>query len=223
MSLRFGVFSLRYLSDGAAKEKARRGTQTFGVHPHLKHLNPGDAITVLPSILRLTRRVTRLPHFGHDGIKAAGISLPVSRQRSLTSCSLKRCHECRSRILGCAPASGRTATSSPRSRSFMAECSPGALSAACGGSTPGSGSRDHCTGSAQPVANNLCHGLVIKPSRGDSKPKTPAALVVASRGWNHNEHDGRRQLPAGANAWLAERKELAHGRQVQSSSDRERR
>jgi hypothetical protein len=119
----FRGFAQRLILYHQRKENARRRTQTFGVHPHLKHLNPGDAITVLPSILRLARRVTRPPHFGHDGIKAAGISLPVSCQRSLTRCSLRWCHECRSRILGCAPALGRTATSSPRIRSFMAECS----------------------------------------------------------------------------------------------------
>ena len=171
-------------SQNESKENARRGTQTFGVHPHLKHLNPGDAITVLPSILRLTRRVTRLPHFGHDGMKAAGISLPVSRQRSLTSCSLRRCHESRSRILGRAPASGRTATSSSRFRSFMAECSTAALSAACGESTPGSGSRNHCTVPAPQTVGNSCHRLVIRSvtqGAGGSRRqrKSPSAVMHA--------------------------------------------
>ena len=77
-------------------------------------------------------------------------------------------------------------------------------SAACGGSTPGSGSRNHCTGSARPVASNLCHGLVIKPSRVEDEPKTPAALVVGSRGGiTTNTTDADSYRPAPALGWLS--------------------
>jgi hypothetical protein len=86
-------------SPSPRKENARHKAQPFGIQLHFEHLNPGDAIIVLLSILRCTCRPRRMPHLGHGGLNIAGISLLLSRQRILSARCLKRHHACCLRTL----------------------------------------------------------------------------------------------------------------------------
>ena len=72
-----------------------------------------------------------------------------------------------------------------------------ALSAACGESTPGSGSRNHCTGFARQAVGPSCQRSVIKRSGVGPRRRlrTEDARRVRCRvqgGGITNEHDGRR-------------------------------